>query len=75
MEANKTAVTSPQSYGIFWRMPDVCRATGLQKSTLYKLMAEGKFPSSVKLGQRCVAWESKNVIAWCEARVAASQKA
>ena len=63
------------SVDAIWRLPRVCEKTGLQKSTIYKLMAEGRFVQSVKLSDRCVGWQSNLVIAWCEARVAASQKA
>jgi prophage regulatory protein len=75
MEANQSTGVSPQKPGALWRLPRVEQETGLMKSTLYKLMAEGKFVKSVPLSARCVAWPSQAVIAWCEARVAESQKA
>jgi prophage regulatory protein len=74
MNMNHEAGISLQKPGAIWRLPSVCQATGLQKSTLYKLMSEGKFVPSVRLSARCVGWPSQAVIAWCEARVAASQK-
>lgn len=75
MEVNQSTGTSPQKPGAIWRLPRVCQETGLQKSTLYKLMSEGKFVRSVPLSSRCVGWPSQAVIAWCEERVATSQKA
>jgi prophage regulatory protein len=74
MEFNQLVGAIPQKPGALWRLPRVEQETGLMKSTLYKLMSEGKFVPSVRLSARCVAWPSQAVIAWCEARVAASQK-
>jgi prophage regulatory protein len=34
---------------VFVRMPAVVRMTGLGRSTIYRLMAEDKFPSPVRL--------------------------
>jgi prophage regulatory protein len=74
MENKQSVGAIPQNPGAIWRLTSVCQVTGLQKSTLYKLMSEGKFVPSVRLSARCVGWPSQAVIAWCEARVAASQK-
>ena len=35
---------------VFLRMPTVMRMTGLGRSTIYRLIAERKFPSPVRLG-------------------------
>jgi prophage regulatory protein len=50
------------------RLPAVIRATGLYRSTIYKLMSEGNFPSSLKLTQRTVAWSSGDIQHWVESR-------
>jgi prophage regulatory protein len=42
--------------------------TGLSRSTIYKLMSEGNFPSSLKLTQRTVAWSSGDIQQWIESR-------
>jgi prophage regulatory protein len=50
------------------RLPAVIQMTGLARSTIYKLMAEGQFPGSRKLSQRSVAWSSADVAQWIESR-------
>lgn len=57
---------------LFLRMPSVIRMTGLGRSTIYRLMAEHKFPSPVRLGPRAVAWRSADLDEWSETRPAAS---
>lgn len=53
---------------MFVRMPAVMRMTGLGRSTIYRLIAERKFPSPVRLGSRAVAWRSSDLDEWSEAR-------
>lgn len=50
------------------RRPDVERITGLSRSTLYAMMAEGAFPKPVKLGKRAVGWREADIAAWLESR-------
>ena len=42
--------------------------TGLSRSTLYKLIQEGKFPKPVSLGARSVGWNSLHIDRWVEER-------
>ena len=50
------------------RLSQVKDATGVRRSTIYKLMAEGQFPRSVRITPRCVAWRSDEVEAWIATR-------
>ncbi len=43
------------------RLKEVTAAVGLKPSWIYKLMNEGKFPKSVKLGPRSRAWRSDEI--------------
>ncbi|UUX96629.1 AlpA family transcriptional regulator [Aquabacterium sp. J223] len=52
----------------FLRMPSVVRRTGLGRSTIYRLVAERKFPSPVKLAARAVAWRRSDLDRWSESR-------
>ncbi|WP_297926376.1 AlpA family phage regulatory protein [Metallibacterium sp.] len=52
------------------RMPQVLRATGLNRTRLYSLQRTGQFPRAVKISQRAVAWSSAEVEAWIAARIA-----
>lgn len=54
------------------RLQQVLALTGLSRSVLYKLTAEGNFPASIRLSGRAVAWDSLAVEAWIESRIAAS---
>jgi prophage regulatory protein len=46
------------------RRPDVERATGLPRSTIYQRMAEGTFPKPVPLGGRSVGWIEAEIADW-----------
>jgi prophage regulatory protein len=46
------------------RADDVAAKTGLSISSIYRLMAEGKFPRSVKLGDAATGWLLHEVNAW-----------
>jgi prophage regulatory protein len=41
---------------------------GLSCSTIYALMAKGKFPRPIKLGIRAVGWKSEDIKRWVEER-------
>jgi prophage regulatory protein len=53
---------------VFLRMPMVMRMTGLGRSTIYRLIAEHRFPCAVRLGRRAVAWRRTDLDRWSEAR-------
>lgn len=57
------------------RLPEVIRQTGLSRSTLYQLAADGRFPKPVRLGERCSAWPESEVLAWCAERIRESREA
>lgn len=50
------------------RRPDVEDVTGLSRSTLYSMMAEGTFPKPVKLGKRAVGWREADIATWLDSR-------
>ncbi|MBO2660803.1 AlpA family transcriptional regulator [Shewanella algae] len=51
------------------RLKKVSELTGLGRSSIYNYMNEGRFPKSVKLGPRLVAWVEEEVQAWIQARI------
>lgn len=55
------------------RRPDVSRATGLGRSTIYRLVRLGRFPSPLKISDRASAWVESDVQAWIHERIAAAQ--
>lgn len=55
------------------RLPEVQHRVGLGRSTIYRWMAEGKFPKPVQLGGYSVAWAEDEIEVWIADRLAASQ--
>ena len=53
------------------RRKQVEAQTGLARSTIYKLISEGKFPRPVKLTSKSVAWRSDLIDAWVASRTTA----
>lgn len=47
-----------------WRLPTVKAKTTFSESSIYRLMHEGRFPKSLKVGARKVAWRSDEVEAF-----------
>eukprot|EP01041_Mallomonas_annulata_P029480 gene29480-51488_t len=43
----------------FYRLHDVMRICALSRSTIYRRIAEGRFPTPVRLGGRASAWPSE----------------
>ena len=54
----------------FIRLKEVMHVTGLGRSSIYNYMAEGRFPKTVSLGGRAVAWVESEVEQWIEDRLA-----
>ncbi|SFQ06756.1 transcriptional regulator, AlpA family [Nitratireductor indicus] len=55
----------------FLKMNEVVQRIGLNKASIYRLMAAGEFPRSVKISEIRVAWIESEVDAWMAERVAA----
>jgi prophage regulatory protein len=49
---------------LFARLPTVMQATGLGRSTIYRLVASGAFPQPVHLGPRAIAWRRSDLERW-----------
>jgi prophage regulatory protein len=57
----------------FLRLSTVKSRTGLSRSTLYRRISEGSFPSPIQLGGRAVGWLDSDVDAWIEAQMRARE--
>lgn len=53
----------------FLRIPKVIDRIGYSRSSIYALMAQGRFPRAYSLGGRAVAWLEQDVDDWIESRV------
>jgi len=52
------------------RLAEVRNRVPYSRSTIYQLIAQGKFPKPISLGERAVAWLESDIDAWIEARIA-----
>jgi len=57
----------------FLRLPAVLKATGLGRSTVYRMVAEHTFPAPVKLAKRAVGWRHDDVRQWTMGRPSTSR--
>jgi prophage regulatory protein len=67
LKAN-TADTPGSDASPFLRMWAVTRMTGLGRSTIYRLVAQDKFPSPVRLANRAIGWRRTDLERWTEGR-------
>ena len=66
-------IDSTESLPPVLRLPDVLRATGLGRSTIYRMVAERTFPAPVKLAKRAVGWRHDDVRQWTIGRPSTSR--
>ena len=52
----------------FLRRKKVEEITGLSRSSIYAMMANGEFPKQTKIGLRAVAWKEADVVEWMNSR-------
>lgn len=46
------------------RVHEVMSLTTFSRPTIYRLMKAGKFPKSVTIGRKTVAWRESDLLAW-----------
>jgi len=51
------------------RLKEVQHRVGLGRSTIYRWMAEGKFPKPVQLGGYAVAWAEDDIESWIASKL------
>ncbi|WP_072269666.1 helix-turn-helix transcriptional regulator [Serratia marcescens] len=56
------------------RLPAVQQRTGYSKAWIYRLMSQGKFPPSIKIGTRAIAFVEREIDDWVNQRIAESRK-
>ena len=62
---NRVVVPNPSPAPAFYRLRDVMRITALSRSTIYRRIAEGRFPAPVHLGGRA-AWPCASLQLWID---------
>ncbi len=68
-DADVDVVPEPKRVTRLIRLKEVQHRVGLGRSTIYRWMAEGKFPKPVQLGGYAVAWALEDVESWISARL------
>jgi prophage regulatory protein len=51
---------------IIIKLQRVKEITTLSRATIYRRMAEGKFPKQIKLSERACAWVEQEVLDWLD---------
>ena len=46
------------------RREEVEARCGITRTTIYRLMREGRFPEPLKIGERAVRWPESEITAW-----------
>lgn len=62
MEANE--VSQQPKLQKWIRINEVMSLTSLSRPTIYRLMKAGKFPKSVTIGSKTIAWRESDLLAW-----------
>lgn len=55
------------------RLSEVLNRTGYSKAWIYRLLKENRFPQSVKIGSRSIAFVESEVDDWINQRIAESR--
>ena len=62
--------TAPSGFTLhFLSMKEVRSITGKSRSTIYRWIANGSFPSPVNIGVGSIAWPVEVIAAWCEEKI------
>jgi prophage regulatory protein len=52
----------------FARMATVVQMTGLCRATIYRMIADKRFPAQVRIGSRAVGWRWSDLERWSKER-------
>ncbi|HDL7930377.1 TPA: helix-turn-helix transcriptional regulator [Yersinia enterocolitica] len=63
----------PQSSQSLIRLSEVQRRTGYSKAWIYRLISQKRFPQSVKIGTRSIAFIESEIDEWINQRIAESR--
>lgn len=55
------------------RLPEVQRRTGYSKAWIYRLISQKRFPSSIKIGSRAIAFIESEIDEWVNQRIVESR--
>jgi prophage regulatory protein len=70
MQIETKPIAAEARASAFVRLAAVIHMTGLGRTTIYRLMAQDKFPSPVRLAKRAIAWRRIDLEKWSAGRPA-----
>ena len=59
-------MNTPHKMPSILRLKEVTALTGLSRSSIYAFMNAGRFPASMRLGERSVGWLAADIEEWIE---------
>jgi prophage regulatory protein len=68
VQSETKPVGADMQSAVFVRIAAVIQLTGLGRTTIYRLMAEDKLPSPVRLAKRAMAWRRVDLDQWSAGR-------
>jgi prophage regulatory protein len=57
------------------KLKEVIQKTSLARASIYRLIAEGKFPKQIKLSERSAGWLESEINDWLTNRIAERDRA
>ena len=58
---------------MIWREQKVKETTGLSRTTRWRMVKRGEFPSPISIGKSAVGWLRSEILQWIEDKVAARE--
>ena len=65
---DRTVIEHPLPPDRLLRRPEVEQRCQLGRSTIYRLMRLGQFPTPIKIGPRAVRWSEREIEDWMASR-------
>lgn len=66
LPVKRAAINAPTQAPAFYRLRDVITFTALSRSTIYRRISEGRFPSPIHLGGRASGWPRAALQQWVD---------
>ncbi|MBT9098771.1 AlpA family phage regulatory protein [Methylovulum psychrotolerans] len=66
-----SATQDPLKSGANLRVSTLAPRLGMSKSTIWRLVREGKFPKPIKLSDKVTVWKADSIIEWLASKEAA----
>jgi prophage regulatory protein len=68
-QENNTIGANPVTTERFLRLSEVRNRVPFSRSTIYRLIAQSKFPGPYSLGEHARGWRESEISAWMQAKI------